>query len=180
MESRLLAVSVVFNSLTARKGFDKTACCMSVQLFVAKATLVVKNRIGTAVVPHPSLLVPLCGLCLCTPRSFCAACQGCTTSAMNGAAYNSHLEVVRWLHENRTEVGEKLTETTSRKTFLFLFERVSHSQYVFAKMSSCRACFVFVAMLIDTRPSSRERDESTYSLHNVFVRKKREDIPVPY
>lgn len=31
-------------------------------------------------------------------------CQGCTSSAMNGAAYNSHLEVVRWLHENRTEV----------------------------------------------------------------------------
>ncbi len=30
--------------------------------------------------------------------------QGCTTSAMNGAAYNSHLEVVKWLHENRDEV----------------------------------------------------------------------------
>lgn len=27
---------------------------------------------------------------------------------MNGAAYNGHLEVVRWLHENRTEVKKNL------------------------------------------------------------------------
>lgn len=36
----------------------------------------------------------------------CRPPQGCTPSAMNGAAYNGHLEVVRWLHENRSEVGK--------------------------------------------------------------------------
>ena len=29
--------------------------------------------------------------------------EGCTTAAMNCAARNGHLEVVKWLHENRTE-----------------------------------------------------------------------------
>ena len=29
--------------------------------------------------------------------------EGCTTKAMNWAAENGHLEVVKWLHENRTE-----------------------------------------------------------------------------
>lgn len=27
----------------------------------------------------------------------------CTTAAMDGAAANNHLEVVKWLHENRSE-----------------------------------------------------------------------------
>jgi len=29
--------------------------------------------------------------------------EGCTTYAMDWAAYNGHLETVKWLHENRTE-----------------------------------------------------------------------------
>lgn len=45
--------------------------------------------------------------------------QGCTTSAMNGAAYNGHLEVVKWLHENRTEV-KKLYQTVLTTLMLCL------------------------------------------------------------
>uniref|UniRef100_A0A7S3Y0I1 Uncharacterized protein n=1 Tax=Heterosigma akashiwo TaxID=2829 RepID=A0A7S3Y0I1_HETAK len=29
--------------------------------------------------------------------------EGCTTDAMDGAAWNGHLSVVEWLHANRTE-----------------------------------------------------------------------------
>ena len=31
--------------------------------------------------------------------------EGCTEKAMDGAALEGHLEVVKWLHHNRSEVG---------------------------------------------------------------------------
>lgn len=33
--------------------------------------------------------------------------EGCSTRAMDGAASSGHLEVVEWLHQNRTEGGSR-------------------------------------------------------------------------